>query len=539
MACFKMLWLLNRSVNASIFLGLVSLTVSTMVLAHPGHDHGAEFEAGTAQPVGGIRVDTQTAARVGLVVEPVSKDVLEIGLRTTAQVDPQPDQQVMVNASINGTIAELLVQPGDLVRRGQPLVVVKAPELIDLRVNAQRSFTQATAEVRRAQANLTLAQENYQRQRAIAAAEIQAAQRQVAFAQDRYQRDQELAAAGALARQQVLSSEAELANAQRELTQANSRKAVLEAEAEIKRAQADLDAANVQVQLSTGIYETRLQQLNSPQSRQGLVTVVAPITGRIASRPITLGESVEEAVTPLLQIVNRDRLQVTGNLPEKDSALIQHGQRVRASVNSLPGQFFYGEVVVIGDVVNEQTRMIAVTAQLDNSHDQLKPQMFAELEILTEQTPTPVLSVPRSAVVEIDGRTLVFVQNGDAFEPVDVTVGRQAGNRLEITHGLFEGDQVVVQGGLQLYAQSLRGASNTAEALEEEPISRGRMLGWGVIPLGGAIAIGAFILGRRWGRHPKTIAPRATPVRLEELLEEDSAEQSPGAIAPWKKAGVE
>lgn len=533
-------------------LGVLLLASPGVVFAHAGHDHGSEFQQGNSQPVSGIRVDAQTIDRLGIRVAPVTSEFLEVGIQTTAEIAAQPDQQVTVNAPINGTVVELRVAPGDRVEQGQPVAVVAAPELIELRVSAQEDRTRAEAELQEAQANLTLAQRNYERQVAIANAEIEAAQRQLQFAQDRYDRDQELVQAGAIARQQALESEAELAAAQSQLTRANSREAVLEAEAELDRAKAALEAAQSHVQLSTATYETRLRQLNSPATQQGLVTVVAPISGTIANRTVTLGETVEEAVTPLMQIVNGDQVVVTANVYEKDLAVIAPGQRVRATVASLPEQVFNGRVVVVGSVVDGETRVIPVTAALENTNHLLKPGMFAELELLTDRTPTAVLTVPTTALVEADGQTLVFVQNGDAFEPVEVIPGRRAGDRVEITSGLFEGDQVVVQGGLQLYAQSLLGSGAAEAAVEEaggeaaEAEEAGRELPWWVLlPVGGTIAVGAFWVGRRT-RSGVPSNPGSPPLTAEDLMDTEdlvsqeslsqSQAESPESL---KKARVE
>lgn len=478
-------------------LGLGWIGLPMAAIAHVGHDHGADFQSGTSQPASGIRVDEATAQRLGLIVEPVQRRSLSIGLQTTGEVVTQPDQTVMVNAPINGTVVELLVQPGDRVEQGQALAKIVAPDLIELRVSSQEDRVGAEADLRAAQANLTLARRNYERQVAIADTEIAAAQKQVAQAQERFDQDQRLAGAGAIARQQLLDSESNLAAARSQLTRAESRQSVLEAQAELERSQANLDAAQSHLQLSTATYQTRLQQLNSPATEQGVVTVVAPIAGKVAERPVTLGEAVEEAATPILSIVNGDRLRVTANVYEKDLGQVAEGQTVRATVASLPDQVFTGRVVTVGAVVDGTTRVIPVTAELENA-GALKPGMFAELEILTGRTPDAVLSIPASALVDAEGRTLVFVQNGEAFEPVEVTVGRRSGDQVEIQSGLFEGDQVVVQGALQLYAQSLRGGGEDATPEEPEVMSSGFVVpGWAWGLGGGVLAATAFYLGRR------------------------------------------
>ncbi|WP_017303460.1 efflux RND transporter periplasmic adaptor subunit [Spirulina subsalsa] len=488
----------SRLLTGSL-LGLMVLSLPTLGVAHVGHDHGAEFQSGTSQPASGVRVDNVTAERLGIQMEPVGRRSLNVGIRTTGEVVTQPDQMVMVNAPINGTVMELLVQPGDRVRKGQALARIIAPELIELRVSSQSNRVGVEAELRAAQANLTLARRNYERQVAMAEAEITAAQQQMNQAQERFRQDQFLAEAGAIARQQLLDSESHLATIRSQLTRAESRQAVLEAQAELERSQVAVEAAQSRLQLSSATYQARLQQLNSTATEQGLVTISAPIAGQVAERPVTLGEAVEAATTPIVSIVNGDRLRITANVHEKDLAQVVKGQSVRARVNSLPDRIFTGRVVTIGAKVDGETRVIPVTAELENAAP-LKPGMFAELEILTARTPERVLTIPASALVDADGRHLVFVQNGSAFEPVEINIGRRDGNQVEIESGLFEGDYVVVQGALQLYAQSLLGGGKTqpsAEAELDAPENAPSVPNWGWGLGGLAIALIAFSLGRR------------------------------------------
>jgi cobalt-zinc-cadmium efflux system membrane fusion protein len=56
--------------------------------------------------------------------------------------------------------------------------------------------------------------------------------------------------------------------------------------------------------------------------------------------------------------------------------------------------------------------------------------MFAELEVLTDRTATAILAIPSSAVVDANGKKLVYVQNGNAFQPVEVTLGQTSGTWL-------------------------------------------------------------------------------------------------------------
>jgi cobalt-zinc-cadmium efflux system membrane fusion protein len=278
-------------------LSLTLLSLSPKVLAHAGHgEHFQENETATTTQPDAIQVDAATAKRLGIKVEPVSEQRLAVGMKTTGQIETLPNRKVEVTAPVSKAIVvKLLVEPGASVQAGQPVAVLAAPDLVDLRVTAQEKSAEATADVQQARANLNLAQQNLERQRQIAAAEIEQAQTEANVAQEQYDRDRDLTIAGAIPRRQLLESQAHLEEGKTQLARAAAHKEVIAAEAELKRAQAALSVAQSRLRLSNTTYQTRLQQLGAKANAKGLVTVTAPIAGRIADRPATLGQSFEDA----------------------------------------------------------------------------------------------------------------------------------------------------------------------------------------------------------------------------------------------------
>jgi len=488
-------------------LTLLLLTSPVKILAHKGH--GEEFQGGaqTTSSANPIQVDAETARLMGLKVEPVTRQRLAFGINVTGQIESLPNQQVEVTTPVGGTVTRLLVKPGEAVSQGQPVAIMTSPELAELRTTALDRRSEATANVQQAQANLRLAQQNYAQQQKLAAADIQQAQIALNFAQERYDKDKELLDNGALPRRTVLESETKLAEAQAALTKAQSRLEVSEAQAQLSRAQSEVEVAQSRVQLSGETYQTRLQQLGASPNEDGTLTITAPISGVVADREATLGESSEDAGKKIMSIVNGSSVQVAANIYEKDLDKIQTGQRVQVKVTSLPNRTFTGRISVIGAVVEGETRVVPVKAELDNPDGVLKPGMFAELEVLTDRTLVAVLAIPRSALVETnDKKQIVFVQNGNAFQPTEVTLGQTAGDFVEVKSGLFDGDKVVTQRATQLYAQSLRGGG-PAEPEEAKTVTtttsspEGQLPWWGVLPISGAIAIGTFWAGTYWANR--------------------------------------
>ncbi len=586
---------------SSALLSLILLTTPAIVLAHAGHGNEFKHEE-SVQPTGGIQVDGETAKRLGIKVEPVTRKRLAIGIKTTGQIETLPNKKVEVTTPIPGKVVELLVKPGSFVKLGQPLAVLSAPELVEMRVNSQEKQAEATADLQKAETNLKLAienrdrilkiadaeiaqsqtqlaaakaqyqrdkalvdgqgvlkvaRENYQRQLAIAEAEIAQANTELAVAQEQFNKDKELVAQGAMPRRQMLESQAhlqsakaqvsraksrpevlqaeteirraevdlplrelresegKLAEAQAQLTKALSRREVLAAEAEVKRDQSDVDVAKSRLKISNTTYQTRLQQLGTKADAKGLVTVTAPISGTVADREVTLGQSFQDAGGKLMTIQNDSRVYATANIYEKDLGKIEKNQRVNVRVANLPNQIFTGEITFIGSVVEGETRIVPVKAELDNSEGVLKPGTFAELEVLTDRTATAILAIPNEAVVEANGKKIVYIQNGNAFQSVEVKLGQISGELVEVKTGLFENDLIVTQRAPQLYAQSLRGGNVKGKSEEkdnaiEDPKSEitNSLPGW-LIVTGGGIAIAtlasvAFWAGRR--SHPRLVA---------------------------------
>jgi membrane fusion protein, heavy metal efflux system len=498
-----------RRLSGSV-LSLLLLT--TPVLAHGGHGDEFQGDSQAAQSGKAIQVDAETANRMGLKVEPVKRQRLAFGVQTTGQIETLPSKKVEVTNPTGGTVVRLYVQPGDEVNEGQPVALLSSPELAQLRTGSLEKRAEAEGNVQQAQADLQLAQENYAQQQKLAAADRQQAKIALNFAQERYDKDQELAARGALPSRQVLESETKLAEARSALVKTESGFPVIEANAQLKRAQSAVAVAESRINLSSATYTARLKQLGATANPDGTITVVAPIAGVVADREVTLGQSAQDAGAKLMTIVDGQTVLATANVYEKDLAQVAKGQRVRVTVAGLPNQTFTGRITVVNSVVQGETRVVPVKAELDNSSGRLKPGMFATLELITEQTPAAVLAIPKTAIAEANGKPVVYIQNGKNFEPADVVLGRTAGDLVEVKSGVFEGDQVVTQGAPMLYAQSLRGGSKPGADHPEAPakanITSGLLPWWVMVPVGGAIAAGTFFASTYWAnrRHRQQLA---------------------------------
>lgn len=491
----------RQGLASGVCLSLLLVT-STPVLA--GGEHGGSGFSNSGSGPKPVELDASAAQQVGIKAETVVLKQLAFGIPTTGQIEATPDRKVAVTTPVTGTISQLLVKPGDSVTGGQAVAILYSPELAGLGVEAKTKRAEAEADVRKAQAALRRAQQNYEQQNKIAVADIQQARTTLSFAQERYDKDKVLLERGAIPRRQLLDSETKLSEARAGLAKAESRLEVSNALAELKSAQSDVQVAQSRIGLSDAAYRTRLAQLGSSSNPDGTVTIRAPISGTVADREATQGESAADPGKALMTIVNDSSVLATANVFEKDLDQIRVGQSVRVTVKSLPNRTFNGRVTVVGSIIQGQTRSLPVKAELDNPDRALKPGMFAKMDVVTDRTYAAALAVPKSAIVDANGKSLVFHQEeGNKYEPVEVTLGRTAGDLVEIKKGVEAGDRVVTQGTTLLYAQSLRGgkAEEGGEHGEEKQASAAQaglpLPWWLAIPGVAAIAAGTFYLGRR------------------------------------------
>ena len=249
--------------------------------------------------------------------------------------------------------------------------------------------------------------------------------------------------------------------------------------------------------------------------------LTAPIAGTVADRETTQGESGQDAGKKVMTIVNNSSVQVSGNLYEKDLSRIKAGQKVRVKVGD---RSFEGRISVTSPTV-QGDRTVPVKAELGNAGGALKPGMFVELEVLTDQS-AAVVAIPKAAIVETnDKKKIVFVQNGAAFQPAEVELGQESGDAVEVKSGLFEGDKIVTQRANQLYAQSLRSAA--PDDHDKLPVaapvttnSQNPTLDWWMISVGIAIASSTFWAGTAWAK--RQIKPQFT-VNASEFSGNNSA----------------
>lgn len=190
------------------------------------------------------------------------------------------------------------------------------------------------------------------------------------------------------------------------------------------------------------------------------VLVVAPIAGIVDARNVIPGQSVEPNST-LFHISNVTRMRVIGKVYEEDLGKVRNGQTAHVKLLAYPGEIFDGTVTLVGPTLDAETRTVEVWIGLDNIKGLLKPNLFARADIVLAENKA-ALTVPKSAVIEAQGETFVFVRTGDKYDRVDIKAGAVDDKYTQVLSGVVPGDEVVTVGARELYVRWLTGGSNAA-----------------------------------------------------------------------------
>ena len=221
----------------------------------------------------------------------------------------------------------------------------------------------------------------------------------------------------------------------------------LTAEAELKVSEANLDAAEKKLHV-LGFTEDQVKTISETHQINPIITLFAPIRGKIIENKATLGAMVDQE-TEILTILDPTVLCMDAEIYEKDIAKIRIGQEVEISVPAYPGETFVGKIRYISDVLNEETRTITIRSEVENKSYKLKPGMFADIKIILDSQ-SKALVLPQEAILDDKEYKIVFIKINEKYFPQVVEIGAKENNLIEILSGIKEGDEVITKGNYQL-----------------------------------------------------------------------------------------
>ena len=339
-----------------------------------------------------------------ITIEPVVSTAFRTTLITDGKIAIDEDVSTPVFSPYVGRVIKLLAKPGDKVELGKPLFTVAATDM----VQGQNDFLAAKA--------------NYDKAvRAMRVADIQ------------LKRARDLVATNAVAKRDVETAE---------ITQVG-------AVNDLKTGQVALEAARNRLRI-LGKSDTEIAAFEAgKQAISAETTVVAPLSGTIVQRKVGPGQLINGASTdPVFVIGDLSTIWLIANVRETDATKISVGQDIEFTILALPEKIFKTKINYISASVNPDTHRLQVRAQMANPDGQLRPEMFANVAIVTSpEAQSPGL--PRHAIIyEGEDARVWVVREDNTIELRKIKTGITSGSFVQVIDGIKAGERLVTKGSL-------------------------------------------------------------------------------------------
>jgi RND family efflux transporter MFP subunit len=335
----------------------------------------AMAQSGKATPVGVDEVR----------IEPLNQTVPVIGRLVARRAG-------IVAARTGGPVAEIKVDVGDRVKKGDVVAVLVSERLRWERQLRSARVLEAKAAVKTARARIDLRTQELKRLKGLRGS--------AAFSQARFE-DKKM---------EVIASES----------------AAAEASAALKRANADLNLADIELKYAT---------------------IRAPYGGVVSLRHTEIGSYLNRS-DPVVTLIDDTSLEIEADVPANRVSGLTADRQVSFRIGASPPLVATVRAVIPEENPRTRTRVVRFTSRLPDN------QGYAASQSVTLDLPAgkvrPVVTVHKDAVLNRKGKTMVFIVADESVEIRPVRLGQAVGSRFEVLGGLKNADLVVVRGNERL-----------------------------------------------------------------------------------------
>jgi cobalt-zinc-cadmium efflux system membrane fusion protein len=338
-----------------------------------------------------------------LATETVQRQDFRTERVTEGKIAVDEDRATPIFSPYAGRVTKLLAKPGDSVTVGQPLFIVEATDM----VQAQNDFIAAITAMNKARSHLDLAQIVEKR-------------------------NKELYEGKAVALKEWQQAQAELVAAQND----------------VRSADTALEAARNRLRI-LGRSEEEIVAFQEKGRISPETPIFAPIGGTIVQRKVGPGQYVSAGSSdPVFVIGDLSTVWLTAYVRETEAASVRVGQEIEFTVLAHAGRVFRATLNYVAAVLDPTTRRLLVRATVDNADRLLKPEMYANVSIFTQDESAGV-AVPRDALIYEGDAVRIWVAHEDkTIELRQITTGLTNGHMVQVVDGLVPGEHVITKGSL-------------------------------------------------------------------------------------------
>jgi cobalt-zinc-cadmium efflux system membrane fusion protein len=365
-------------------------------------------------------------------------------IKATGTVEANQQQMQQITALVAGRVEAVNVALGDAVRPGMVLIRIDSPQIAELH-----------GKLHEAETKLQLAKSTLNRvKEAASRVAILKAKATLDEADSTLKRTKQLVSEGLTAGKDLVAASSEYDRAKAEYNfqkDISLNRDVAEAQAAVSTSLTEAE----HIRDSLIAFDAQLPEggEGAPHHDISTLRLRSPIAGIVIERMVNPGAGVE-AGKPLLTIANISTLWVIANVPENEMPNIQLGMTAQVV---LEGRKIAGRVSYIDPRLNEDTRTSRVRIVINNQNNHIQTGSFAQVEFSRPKVPSGIVYVPILAVQTIEGKSVVFVKEGqEQFRVRPVEIGEEVQGQVPVFKGLRLGEQIAVNGAFVLKSKLLK-----------------------------------------------------------------------------------
>ena len=388
---------------AALVLALVAGVGVFLLVREPQSLKGTDSEISSQSKRAQHFYHPTDAEWVTLTVEPVQEQAFRTEHVTEGKIAVDEDRSTPIFSPYAGRVTKLLARPGDSVTAGQPLFTIEATDM----VQAQNDFRTATAGANKARSQLNLAQIVEKR-------------------------NKDLYEGKAVALKEWQQSQADLTAAQNDL----------------RSAETALEAARHRLRI-LGRTDDEITAFQEKGRISAETAIFAPIAGTIVQRKVGPGQYVNAGATdPVFVIGDLSTVWLTAYVRETEAGRVRVGEDLQFTVLAYPDRVFKAKLNYVATALDPTSRRLLVRATIDNPGALLKPEMYANVGIFTEQDLAGV-AVPREALIYEGSSVRIWVAHEDkTIELRQIKTGLTNGRMIQVIEGINAGERVITRGSL-------------------------------------------------------------------------------------------
>lgn len=343
---------------------------------------------------------------------PLSGMDIELQITIPAQFKARNQSIERIYSPIDGKITNVFVEPGAILKVGQPIVQIKSDAISQIQLEFLEKILDIDANINELRAQYNLSLQNYNRERTLYNEKISS------------------------------RADYEAANAQ------------------LRKDKANLDALSIKRSSLINVYRQRLAVYggtidNVIKTKQiyPYITIKATKNGVLLERKVNPGEIVEQN-RELFNLADLKTIWLVGYAFEKDSPYLHLGEAVTGTIEEST-ETINGVLSYVSPILDNTTKTLEVRADIPNKNFKIKPNMYAEMYVNTGIA--HVLAIPTDAVEKFGDYNFAYVKIAPhTYEERKVETGKKNDQYTEVLSGIKAGEEVVTRGSFELLGESIK-----------------------------------------------------------------------------------